>query len=127
TTRWETWSAGSSSKHCAARMACRRGRRSCSASPSRASGTESRSTSSSRADQYRRNGDVMTKRLFDSRGSMMIGALMMVFVVTLLGVALFDLAVVENRLILGSDCDVRAFYAAEAGLQVAYKNWPAWF
>ena len=73
----------------------------------------------------------MTKRLFDSRGSMMIGALMMVFVVTLLGVALFDLAVVENRLILGSDCDVRAFYAAEAGLQVAYKmarvNWPTWF
>jgi len=35
--------------------------------------------------------------------------------------------VIENRLILGSDCDVRAFYTAEAGLQVAYKNVTTWF
>src|SRR5947207_15518872 len=99
-------------------MACRRGRRSCSASPSRASGTESRSTSSSRADQYRRNGDVMTKRLFDSRGSMMIGALMMVFVVKLLGDALLHLALVEDRLVLGPGCELRAAHGGQAALPV---------
>ncbi len=72
-------------------------------------------------------GRLRPARRFDSHGSIIIGALVTVFVLSLLGVALFDLAVVENRLILGSDCDVRAFYAAEAGLQVAYKNVNTWF
>jgi hypothetical protein len=46
--------------------------------------------------------------LGDPRGSLLVSALMVVFVATALGVALFELSVVDNRLILGSGCDVRA-------------------
>jgi Tfp pilus assembly protein PilX len=64
----------------------------------------------------------LTPGFGDSRGAILLGAVIVVFVTVVLGLALFDLAVVDNRLILGSDCDARAFYAAEAGLQVAYRD-----
>lgn len=64
----------------------------------------------------------LTCALGDPRGSILLSGLMIVFVTVLLGLAFFDLAAVENRLILGDDCTARALYAAEAGLQVAYRD-----
>jgi Tfp pilus assembly protein PilX len=63
-----------------------------------------------------------TLALADPRGSILLGGLMLVFVATLLGLSLFELAVVDNHLILGDNCGVRALYAAESGLQVAYRD-----
>ena len=57
--------------------------------------------------------------LADERGSILLCGLMVVFVITLLGFALFDLGLVDHRLATGDRDKERAFYAAEAGLQRA--------
>jgi len=54
--------------------------------------------------------------LGDQRGSIFLISLVLVFVMTLLGIALFDLSLVDNRLVLASENDAQAFYTAEAGL-----------
>ncbi len=53
------------------------------------------------------------------RGFALVGGLMLVFIITLLGLALYDLAVLEGRLVLGTEADYRAFEAAQAGLERA--------
>jgi len=55
-------------------------------------------------------------RLGNQRGSVLLAGLILTFVITILGFALFDLAVLENRLVLGSEADMNAFQAAQTGL-----------
>src|SRR5438093_251916 len=55
----------------------------------------------------------------DERGSILIGGLLLVLAVTLLGLGLFQAAVVETRQVAQSEEEVRAFYAAETGLNRA--------
>ena len=45
----------------------------------------------------------------DERGSVLLMSIMLVFVMTLLGLALFDLGAIENRMSLASQADLRAF------------------
>src|SRR5262245_947600 len=54
--------------------------------------------------------------LGEERGSVLLIALVMVFTMTLLGLALFDLGAFESRLVLVDQADARAFEAAHAGL-----------
>jgi type IV pilus assembly PilX-like protein len=55
----------------------------------------------------------------DEVGSILVASLVLTFVVTVLGVALFDLALLDNRLALGSEAEYRALELAESGLQSA--------
>jgi len=55
--------------------------------------------------------------LVDQRGSTLVMGLMLVFIMTLLGVALFDIARLEARLKLDSQTSVQALEIAEAGLE----------
>jgi Tfp pilus assembly protein PilX len=52
----------------------------------------------------------------DERGSILLGGLMLVLIMTLVGSGVFALAVVENRVALGDVRQAQAFYTAEAGL-----------
>jgi len=65
---------------------------------------------------------VRRSTLGDQGGSVLLISLVLVFVMTLLGIALFDLALVENHLVLASEGDARAFNTAEAGLYRAQLN-----
>lgn len=55
----------------------------------------------------------------DSRGSIFLGGLILALVMTTLGFALFNLGVIESRLVLGTEAEQQAFKIAEAGLQRA--------
>ena len=55
----------------------------------------------------------------DQRGSVLLMSLVLIFVMTILGLALFDLGVVESRLVLTSQTDARAFEIAQAGMERA--------
>lgn len=58
----------------------------------------------------------------DQRGSVILMAIVLVFVMTLLGLALFDLGAIENRLSLASQADLRAFEVAQAGIERALRE-----
>ena len=63
----------------------------------------------------------------DQRGSVLLGGLLLVLAVTLIGVGLFQATVIESRQVGSTAADVRAFYAAESGLNraaldTAYDN-----
>src|SRR5262245_37859854 len=78
----------------------------------------------------------MTKRFASARnerGSVLLLSLVLIFVMTMLGLALFDLSVVEGRLVYVSHGDARAFEIAQAGversvgnLQVTYNGDKTW-
>lgn len=53
------------------------------------------------------------------RGSALVTSLVLVFIVTLLGLALFDLGAVESRLVYTTEDDARAFEIAQAGVERA--------
>ena len=55
----------------------------------------------------------------DQRGSTLVGGLMLVFLMTLLGAALFDAASIESGQVAYLEEDLRADYAAESGLNRA--------
>src|SRR5438132_7670503 len=57
------------------------------------------------------------RSLVDQRGSTLVMGLMLVFIMTLLGVALFDVARLDARLKLDSQTGVQALEIAEAGLE----------
>jgi hypothetical protein len=58
----------------------------------------------------------------DERGSVFLLSLGLVFVMTLLGVALFDLSTLDRRLVIGAQDEARAFHVAEAGLSRALRD-----
>jgi hypothetical protein len=60
--------------------------------------------------------------LRDERGSVILMSIVLVFVMTLLGLALFDLGAIENRMSLSSQADVRAFEVAQAGIERALRE-----
>ncbi|TMD70068.1 MAG: hypothetical protein E6I81_14940 [Chloroflexi bacterium] len=57
------------------------------------------------------------RSLLDERGSVLVMGLMLVFVMTILGLALFNVARLDARLKLDSQTTVRALEIAEAGLE----------
>jgi hypothetical protein len=57
------------------------------------------------------------RSLADERGSVLVMGLMLVFVMTILGLALFNVAQLDARLKLGSQTTVKALEIAEAGLE----------
>jgi hypothetical protein len=57
------------------------------------------------------------RRLSDERGSALIISLMLLLVITILGLALFDLAQIENKSAAASLADYRAFELAQAGIE----------
>jgi type IV pilus assembly PilX-like protein len=57
------------------------------------------------------------RRLSDERGSALIISLMLLLVITILGLALFDLAQIENKSAAASLTDYRAFELAQAGIE----------
>ncbi len=59
-------------------------------------------------------------KLKDERGSVLIGGLVLVLVITLVGAAIFGLAVSEPRLVANRQNKGQAVYAAGAGLDIAW-------
>src|SRR6266508_5650267 len=58
----------------------------------------------------------------NERGSALLMSLVLIFVMTVLGLALFDLGVVESRLVATSQADARALEIAQAGVERALRN-----
>jgi Tfp pilus assembly protein PilX len=58
----------------------------------------------------------LARRFTDEGGSVLIAGVLGVLAVTLIGIGLFESGLVEMRLAAESAADVRAFYAAETGL-----------
>jgi hypothetical protein len=58
----------------------------------------------------------------DERGSVLVSGLMLVLVMTLIGSAMFKVAVLDNRMALGDAKQAQAFYIAEAGLNAAMRT-----
>src|SRR5437867_6489173 len=59
-------------------------------------------------------------RMFrDERGSVLIGGLILVLALTLIGVGLFEAAVIETGQVRFTEEDAKALYAAESGLNRA--------
>jgi len=58
----------------------------------------------------------------DARGSVILISIVLVFVMTLLGLALFELGAIENRMSLSSAADARAFEVAQAGIERALRE-----
>ncbi len=58
----------------------------------------------------------MIGRLRHESGSVFVGALMLVLVMTLVGASLFHLGLVETRLIEGDKVSAQTIYCAEAGI-----------
>jgi Tfp pilus assembly protein PilX len=56
------------------------------------------------------------------RGSVLLAALVLLAVMTILGLALFDLGVIENRLAASDVSEARAFEIAQAGLERAMER-----
>jgi hypothetical protein len=67
-------------------------------------------------------GGLVTSTLRDQRGSMLLLSLVLVFIMTLLGAALFEVTVVEHRLVMSDQHGAQAFHAAEGGLYRAYLD-----
>src|SRR5438128_615031 len=65
----------------------------------------------------RRHSRPRFRSLVDERGSVLVMGLMLVFVMTLLGLALFNVARLDARLKLDSQTTVQALEIAEAGLE----------
>jgi PilX N-terminal len=65
----------------------------------------------------RRHPRPRLRSLVDERGSVLVTGLMLVFVMTILGLALFNVARLDARLKLGSQTNVQALEIAEAGLE----------
>jgi len=59
----------------------------------------------------------MMAMIRSQRGSVLVGGLMLVFVLTLLGIALFDIARLDARLKVDTQTTVQALEIAEAGLE----------
>ena len=55
------------------------------------------------------------------RGSVILISIVLVFVMTLLGLALFELGAIENRMSLSSAADARAFEVAQSGIERALR------
>jgi hypothetical protein len=55
-------------------------------------------------------------------GSALLISLVLILVMTLLGLALFDLAMIEGQLVLSSETDARSFEIAQAGLERALER-----
>jgi hypothetical protein len=53
------------------------------------------------------------------RGSVLLGVLLLVLAMTMIGLALYQAAVIERQQISKTETDVRAFYAADAGIHRA--------
>ncbi len=64
----------------------------------------------------------LDRALTDERGSVLIGGMLLVLAVTLIGLGLFEAATIETRDVALTGADVRAFYAADAGLNLAALN-----
>jgi Tfp pilus assembly protein PilX len=58
----------------------------------------------------------------DERGSILLGGLMLMWIITLVGSGVFALAVIENRMAHGDAMQAQAFYTAEAGLNAALRE-----
>ena len=58
----------------------------------------------------------------NERGSVLLISLVLLAMMTLLGLALFDLGAVEGRMTLASETDARAFEIAQAGLERAMER-----
>ncbi len=58
----------------------------------------------------------------DERGSILLAGLMLVFVMTILGFALFDLTVLESRLVIDRHTRTQACYASEVGLNRLWQE-----
>jgi hypothetical protein len=58
----------------------------------------------------------------DQRGSTVLISLVLIFIMTILGLALFDLGTVESRLVYTSQTDARVFEIAQAGVQRALQK-----
>ena len=56
-------------------------------------------------------------RLKEQRGSVLIVAMVLILTMTILGLALFDLAQIEGQMAGSSQTDARALYIAQAGLE----------
>jgi hypothetical protein len=59
------------------------------------------------------------RSLANQQGSILIGVLVLVVAMTLLGIALYESSVVEMRQMARTESEVRAFYAADAGIHMA--------
>ena len=60
--------------------------------------------------------------LAGQRGSVILISIVLVFVMTLLGLALFELGAIENRMSLSSAADARAFEVAQGGIERALRE-----
>src|SRR5438128_10441399 len=58
----------------------------------------------------------------DERGSVLVGGLMLVLVMTLVGSGVFYAAVLDNRAALNDGQQTQAFYIAQAGLNAAVRE-----
>src|SRR5207249_9333838 len=58
----------------------------------------------------------------DERGSVLVGGLMLVLVMTLVGSGVFYAAVLDNRAALDNSQQVQASYIAQAGLNAAVRE-----
>jgi hypothetical protein len=63
-----------------------------------------------------------SRSLAGERGSVILISIVLVFVMTLLGLALFELGAIENRMSLTSAADARAFEVAQAGIERALRE-----
>src|SRR5262245_45895684 len=61
-------------------------------------------------------------KIIGQDGSLMVGAVVLVVIMTLVGVAIFDLTVVESKLVGNSERDARAVRVAEAGIFKALRD-----
>lgn len=66
--------------------------------------------------------DRILAQLKNQRGSVFIISLVMMAVITMLGLALFDLGVIENRMVMVNQSDARAFEIAQAGVERALRE-----
>ena len=53
----------------------------------------------------------------DARGSVLVAGLVLVLVMTILGISLFDMGLLESRLVLNTQCDYQASETAQAGIK----------
>jgi Tfp pilus assembly protein PilX len=67
-------------------------------------------------------GGLVTGTPRNQRGSILLLSLVLVFTMTLLGAALFEVTVVEHRLVMSDQHGAQAFHAAEGGLYRAYRD-----
>jgi hypothetical protein len=63
-----------------------------------------------------------TDALREEGGSVILMSIVLIFVMTLLGLALFDLGAIESRMSLSSQADLRAFEVAQAGIERALRE-----